>query len=195
MSLKSSRNSTSSLRKNSSLLVGLCFMHFSHRLSHKDQASLALQELEPFIHKAENVHFGATAWERRVFSLPPDSRICPSVITGCSPSLDALTLHCMHMHTHTHTHVHTCSHSGHPKGQHLAWFGHLEKAERGKTVHILTSESSLQANRSKGRWRTSPLGPGCRFVQWSGGSGMCQRPVGQSLTLSLSPFSFQVTCL
>lgn len=28
-------------------------MHFSHRLSHKDQGSLAFQELEPFIHKAE----------------------------------------------------------------------------------------------------------------------------------------------
>ena len=51
--LKSSQNSTSSLRKNSSLLVGLCLVRFSHRLSHKDQGSLALQELEPFIHKAE----------------------------------------------------------------------------------------------------------------------------------------------
>lgn len=59
-------------------------MHFSHRLSHKDQGSLGLAGAGTLIHKAENVHFGATVSGKEWyfhFRQTPES--VPVLVTGC----------------------------------------------------------------------------------------------------------------
>ena len=140
--LKSSRNNTLSLRKNSWLLVGLCFMHFSHRLSHKDQGSLVLQELEPFIHKAETSILEQLLGKGEYFHFRQTPESVPVLSQGAHPAL-------MLWHSIPHTHTHTCVHTQDTqKVSTQLGLGIWRKQKGEKWYTFWPQKSSLSGNRS-----------------------------------------------